>query len=185
MNIGEIVKSLIALGVPFLRNGFLFAGGRPAVSSRPLGRGNTPIATTNTTSEETMASVTVPGGVTKVNGGIRVNVWSSTTGANTGNRDVFIRYGGQLLGEGRVAAAATPSAAGMSQWEIWNTSETSQIGQHATSSSFSAIATTPAFKTANVNSAADQLLEIRFKKSVGTDDFTLLRWSVEVLPPLA
>lgn len=142
------------------------------------------VNSSNTTSEETLAEVTIPAGTLGSNGGIRVSVWSESAGANTGTRDVFIRYGGSFLGEGRLAAASTAAAAGMSQWEIWNTSETSQIGQQATSTSFSSVAATPAFKTANVNSAVDQSLEIRFKKSVGTDDFKLIRWSVEVIPPL-
>ena len=147
--------------------------------------GNDTISSTETTNEEIAVEVVIPGGAPGTNGGIRVSVWSESAGANTGNRDIFIRYGGQFLGEGRLAVAATPAAAGMSQYEIWNKSETSQIGQHATSSSLNAIATAPAFKAATVNSAVDQVLQIRTKKSVATDDLKILRWSVEVIPPLA
>lgn len=155
-----------------------------ALRAHRIAGSNTSVSSTNTTNEEVIAEVVIPGGIMGETGGLRVSVWPESEGANTGTRDVFIRYGGAVLGEGRVSTAAQAASGGMSWYEIHNVNANSQTGQWPTSRSLDIVQAPAAPKSANVNSAVDQVLQIRTKKSVGTDDFKIKRWQVEVLPPL-
>lgn len=155
-----------------------------AARQQRIGGSGEQVASSATTVEEALASLVIPASILGSTGSLRVRTWVSSS-AGTGNRDLFIRFGTQLLGEGRLAAAATPAAVAMVEFQINNLTATTQEGPHATMRTYGEVSAAPAFKSGTVNTAVAQTVQIISKKSVAGDEFILRRWEVEIVPPFA
>ena len=126
--------------------------------------------------EQTLFSVTIPGGTMGPNGSLCVDHWFRFTG--TGNKVIRIRLGGVLVH----GFTATTWVGCMSRTEIKNrNSQTSQICPIQTARVYYE-QTSGAFVTTAINTAVDQILTVNILKATAEDVASLESVRVEILP---
>lgn len=127
-------------------------------------------APANDTNENTLATITIPGGVMGANGVLQVRLKADFT--SSGNSKITrVRLGGSL-----VCTSTTTSVTNAALlWDVCNrNSESSQIGTFGLGVGTS----TSAHTTATVDTAADQALTITMHKGLGSETMTLHGYSI-------
>ena len=140
------------------------------------------VPSTNTTSEETLATITVPAGIIGLNGALEIiTLWTTTNSAN--NKTPRVRFSGaagtifwgptfttQVTDQ---AFCCIRNVRSHSSQKGWSSGSNSGFG-----SSASAVA------TATVDTAsADTTIVISSQKAVGTETCTLEAYSVKLVRP--
>lgn len=127
-------------------------------------------APANDTNENTLFTMTIPGGTLGANGTLVIRTkWDYTNSAN--NKTLRARLGGSLL----CNTAQTTSASASAVWDINNrNSESAQVGTIGLGGSTAGSAT----GTTTVDTTADQTLTITAQKATGTETITMLGVSV-------
>lgn len=130
------------------------------------------------TSENTLASITIPGGTMGANGRIRLTtLWSTTNSANA--KTLRARLGG-LAGTVVFSTAVTTNQSYRDMREIGNrNSESSQVAPAGASGGFGASAS--AIVTSAINTAADVSLVITGQKATAAEILVLETYHVEVV----
>jgi hypothetical protein len=130
------------------------------------------------TSENTLVTHVIPGGIMGPSGTVVVNLWGSFSG--TGNKVFRIKFGGALVGTCTVTTAVLIQ----SEFSFQNRgSASSQIGQTNSANTYREHAT-GAFTFTAVNSDVDQPLTITMQKATGAEAAVIERYSIEVVRPL-
>lgn len=137
-----------------------------------------PITAPTNTTENTLLTHVIPGGIMGPSGTVVVNLWGSFSG--TANKVFRIRYGGAIIGTCTVTTALLIQ----SEFSFQNRgSVSSQIGQTNSANTYREHAT-GAFTFSAVNSDVDQPLTITMQKTTGSDVAVIERYSIEVVRPL-
>lgn len=132
------------------------------------------VATTGDTNENTLATITIPGGAMGANGIVRITTVSSHT--NSGNTKILrIKYGGTTF----ASLSVTTSVTVRHTLNIFNRNATnSQVGQ-STSIAFGTSA--GAATTASINTTAAVTILITGQNGLGSETITLESYLVEVI----
>jgi hypothetical protein len=132
------------------------------------------------TTEETLATITVPANAMGLHGTLRVTtVWTHTNGAN--NKTLRVRFSG-AAGTQYCNVVATTTATTVHQATISNRgAANSQVGGHTGVSAFSG--SSGAVTTSAVDTTADTTIVISGQKASSGDTLTLERYMVELLLP--
>lgn len=130
-------------------------------------------APANDTNENTLYSITIPGGTIGANGALSIRVrWDYTNSSNT--KTLRARLGGSLL----CTFSATTSGTVSCVWDINNrNSASAQVGTNGAGGGAAAGTT----NTAAVDTSADQTLTITAQKATGTETVTMLGVTVTML----
>lgn len=133
------------------------------------------------TTEDTLATITVPANALGANGRLRIlTFWSFTNNANT--KTVRLRLGsaaGTVIG---AAQAFSTQINALVLGEVWNLSATNSqqtLIQSHTTASAGAIGVS----TAAIDTTAATSVVITGQKAVSTDTFTLVGYSIELTKP--
>lgn len=126
------------------------------------------------TNENTLATITIPGGVIGSNGRIYIEAYFTVT-ASTNNKTWRARLGGTALHTG-VTASATVVSVGTIISIANRNSEASQIGTSFTGNGVSATA----LPTGTVDTTTDQTLIITGQKATGAETMTLAQYTVRL-----
>jgi len=126
------------------------------------------------TNENTLATITIPGGVMGSNGRIYVEAYFTVT-ASTNSKTWRVRLGGTTLHSGSTASATGVSVGIMAAIANRN-SESSQVGTGFTGNGVSATA----HPTGTVDTTADQTLTITGQKTTGAETMTLTQYTVRL-----
>lgn len=147
---------------------------------RVIGASGVAVPLTGSTSETTLATVTIPAGAMGANGIIRVSAqFSCTNNANVKNGRV--RLGG-LAGTLVNAQTITSTAGAYTLRAIHNrNSQSSQVVSFGSASANSFTTTTVAALTMTVDTSVAQDLVFTGQLATGTDTITLESYLVEVL----
>lgn len=136
------------------------------------------------TSEQTLATITVPANTLGANGALRITTyWTHTNSVN--NKTLRIRYSGGA-GTAFLNAAVTSTATSQIGTVIANRGATnSQVGGifSTVTSTFGTSANTPI--TAAVDTTAATTVVIMCVKALGSETITLEGYSVEFVKPVA
>ena len=129
--------------------------------------------------ENTLATITIPGGTIGANGSVRI--WTSWTLTNSvNNKTMRIRLGG-ISGTQFMAYIATTSASFNAVRSISNrNSQSSQVGSMPIGSSSFDIST-GSLPTGTVDTSIDQTLVITGQKATAGETLTLERYLVEII----
>lgn len=141
-----------------------------------LAQSATAQSVTGTTTETTLATITIPGGMMGANGKLRVSALFSMTN-NANNKTPRIRLGGS---ETLAAPFASASAISLARTIANRGATNSQLSEPGTSTGFGTAGS--AVVTTAVDTSVDQSLTITGQLAVGTDTLTLEGYTVEVLP---
>lgn len=142
-----------------------------------LGTGSGLSVSANSTTKESLVSITIPAGLIGANGHLEVtHFWSFTNSANT--KTFTVELGGTAF----FNVAHTANAIFLPPPTcIWNNnSETSQIAFAATNGN-STVATSTAATTASLDTTLSQVLTITGTKATGTETITLAGYTVELV----
>lgn len=146
-----------------------------------LAQSGTAVPLTGSTSETTLATVTIPGGLMGPNGSIEVDVSVSFT-ANTNLKTLNIKLGGSLIG-GFGRSGATETGARTNVIVQNRGSQSSQIISQPTATSIIyGVFTVTYPATLSKDTSTDQTLTITGTLANSADTITLERYSIKVLP---
>jgi len=126
------------------------------------------------TNENTLATITIPGGVMGANGRLVVEAYFNIT-ASTNNKTWRVRLGGTVLHNGGATSATGVSVGTLAPIANRN-SESSQVGVGFTGIGVSST-THP---TGTVDTTTDQTLTITGQKATGAETMTLAQYSVRL-----
>lgn len=126
------------------------------------------------TNENTLATITIPGGVIGANGRLVVEAYFTVT-ASTNSKTWRVRLGGTSLHNG-VTTSATAVSVGTLAPIANRNSESSQVGVGYTGNGVSSAT----FPTGTVDTTADQTLTITGQKATGAETMTLAQYSVRL-----
>lgn len=126
------------------------------------------------TNENTLATITIPGGVIGANGRLVVEAYFNVT-ASTNSKTWRVRLGGTSLHNG-VTTSATAVSVGTLAPIANRNSESSQVGVGYTGNGVSSAA----LPTGTVDTTADQTLTITGQKATGAETMTLTQYSVRL-----
>ena len=132
------------------------------------------VTTPTDTNENTLATITIPGGVISANGRLVVEAYFTVT-ASTNSKTWRVRLGGTTLHSGNTTSATGISVGIMAPIANRN-SESSQVGTGFTGIGVSA----SAHPTGTVDTTADQTLTITAQKATGAETMTLTQYSVRL-----
>jgi len=132
------------------------------------------VSTTGDTTENTLATITIPGGAMGANGVVRItSVFSYTTSANV--KTLKVKFGGTAYQSTTVTATA--SVRYQSQIQNRN-SVSSQVGGH-TAGLFSTSTIAPV--TSSVDTSSDVTILITGQNGLSSETITLESYLVEVI----
>lgn len=140
-----------------------------------LTRSAVAVSLTGSTSETTLASVNVPGGLLGLNGGLRVTMLFSTTN-NANNKIPRVKLGATRFGQ--YAPASVPAM----QWLTIVRNRGSASSQISQGDNVTGIGSTNTPVTGAIDTTVDQPLVITGQLAVGTDTMALESYMVELLP---
>lgn len=126
------------------------------------------------TNENTLATITIPGGVMGANGRLYVEAYFTVT-ASTNSKTWRVRLGSTALHTGSTASGTGVSVGIMASIANRN-SESSQVGTGFTGNGVSATA----HPTGTVDTTADQTLTITGQKTTGAETMTLAQYTVRL-----
>lgn len=137
------------------------------------------VSTPASTTEEVLATITIPAGIIGDNGQLRVyTLWSSTSSANT--KTPRVRFGG-TSGTAFLSATLTTSATTQVMTLIRNrSSASSQVGNVATVTASFGVSS-GSITTATVDTSVATTLVITGQKAVSGETLTLESYTVEVI----
>lgn len=162
-------------------NGQWYSRNGSATTQYVLSQSAVSSSVTGTTTETTLATVTIPGGSMGPNGALRIDVSASWT-ANTNLKTLNIKLGGTLIGGfGRSGATETGAR---TQVVVENRgSQTSQvISQPSATSIIFGVFTVAYPATLTKDTSQDLALTITGTLANSADTITLERYLVEVIP---
>lgn len=137
-----------------------------------------PIAHTGTTEATTLFTMVIPGRTLGKNGSIRVtSTWTGT--ADTSDKRIRIRYGGNLFVNANVASST--NGAYRHQVEISNQGDVNSQSAFVPNSVSGWGSSDGTFSTASINSDADQSVDIQASLTDSTDTLTLQSYRIEIL----
>ena len=146
---------------------------------RILAQSGVALPSANSTGEQALATITIPGGTLGPNGAVLVrHLWTFTNNANV--KTVRVRLGG-ISGTIHSAIAGASALTYKGHCMIMNRgAQDSQVGQVADTSIFTT--SVNALVTGAIDTSVDQDLIISIQKATGTDVGTLEAYSVELNP---
>lgn len=146
-----------------------------------IAQSGTAVPLTGTTTETTLATITIPGGMMGLNGSIEVDVSASFT-ANTNLKTLNVKLGGTQIGIFS-RSGATETGARTNLVVSNRGSQSSQVlSQPASTSVLFGVFTTTYPATLSKDMSQDQALTITGTLANSADTITLERYSVKVLP---
>lgn len=132
------------------------------------------VASTNVTTEETAATITIPAGLMGAGGSIRVSVLATVTNG-VSNKTIRIKFGGTAMSTLTVTTVATVRmVTDIQNRGLTNSQVSMPTGAIGTSAS--------AVVTAAIDTTAAVSLTITTQKATGTDTCTIEGYIVEVFP---
>lgn len=167
--VGERIRCTDIGNREFYWNGIVWL----PIGSNLIGQSAVASSITGTTSETTLASITIPGGIMGSNGVVRVTAHYSTTN-NANAKNLFVRFGGSVAFVNTAATSVT--------YVVRNEIRNRNALNSQVSNQISSGATTLAAAILSINTAVDQILTITGQLANTGDTITLEGYSVEVLP---
>lgn len=151
----------------------------PLRAPQILAQSGAAVSVSNTTSEETLATITVPANAMGANGALRIwTSWTITNGAN--DKTLIVRFSG-TGGTAYLSQLLTNTLTAQYVTTITNRNATnSQVGGSGTSNIIGSNSG-GAIPTSAVDTTADTTIVIRGTKEVGTEVLTLERYLVELI----
>lgn len=144
-----------------------------------LAQSYVPVSAPADTTEDTLATITLPANALGLNGGVRITTaWSMTN--NTNAKTGKVKFGAASV---TVLNGAVSIASGQSVSEFYNRGATnSQLTKTWTLISSSQVHS-PVLGTGSVDTTASVSITITGQKATGTDTLTLEGYTVELLKP--
>ena len=135
------------------------------------------LTVTNTTTQTTIASFTIPGGLLGTGMLRAVALWETTTGTlNT--RQLLIYLGGVAMVSNAGYAASVRTISGV--YHIRNITETSQVGSLAVSTGVGTTGGAPA--TGSVDTTVPFVVDVAFKMAALAETMTMKNLYIEIVP---
>lgn len=156
------------------------AGGTPVRPGTPYILAQSAIAASvsNTTSEETLATITLPAGALGLNGHLKIwTTWTVTNGIN--DKILRVRFSGAA---GTQYLVSTQTAIAHAQYLTIISNRGAANSQVGAVSALSTGTSSGAVVTSAVDTAAASTIVISGQKEVGTEVLTLERYLVEIWP---
>lgn len=147
---------------------------RTSSSPQIIAQSAVAVTTPADTNENTLATITIPGGVIGANGRLVVEAYFNVT-ASTNSKTWRVRLGGTSLHNG-VTTSATAVSVGTLAPIANRNSESSQVGVGYTGNGVSSAA----LPTGTVDTTADQTLTITGQKATGAETMTLAQYTVRL-----
>jgi hypothetical protein len=154
---------------------------RTAAWPQVLARSAVPVSAAADTTENTLATITIPAGLMGLSGGLRINgVWTYTNSGN--NKTPRVRFGG-AAGTAYQSTVATTTASARWPLNIQNrNSASSQIGGVAASANGPVGLSAASNVTSTVDTSAETTLVFTGQKASAGETITLESYIVEILP---
>jgi hypothetical protein len=150
-----------------------------APTNRPyvLSQSGASSSVTGTTTETTLATITIPGGSMGPNGSLRISpLWSYTNSANT--KTLRIKFAGNTC----YSSTPTTSAGLQAYFTIRNNNSASAQSAIGTGTSSGSGGSSTAVVSLTVDTSLDQVVVITGQLASAAENISLLGYSVEVIP---